>query len=58
MAVSNKPAVEEQLEVLRRIAERGKAHTEPAGADWGDSTSLDLFIHMLDEIERTKALLT
>lgn len=42
----------EQLDVLRRIAERGKAL-----AEWKMSEAdefLDLFVHLLDEIAKTK----
>lgn len=45
----------EQLEILRRIADRGMSLSRPCiGADGGDSAQLDLWQHMLDEIERTK----
>lgn len=46
----------EQLEILRRIAERGKALAEKQAGFYGNPKLLDLFIHMLDEIERTKKL--
>lgn len=39
----------EQLDILRRIAERGKAVAERK-----QNGMEDFFIHLLDEIERTK----
>lgn len=53
----NRSTFEEQLEVLRRVAERGLSHSLPAGYESGDSAAVDLFQHLLDEIGRTKALL-
>lgn len=52
------PTVYEQLEILRRIAERGKMLSEgniyiPEGTDV-QSMFVDLFVHLLDEIERTE----
>ena len=49
----------EQLEILRRIAERGKAQAEDlehrdGNYWWVHAEYIDLFVHMLDEIERTK----
>jgi hypothetical protein len=43
--------LEEQLEILRRIAQRGKRLAENSK----NARFLDLFIHLLDEIERTKS---
>lgn len=45
----------ERLDILRRIAERGKRLAE-AELQLGDTTLVyvDLFVHLLDEIERTK----
>jgi hypothetical protein len=49
----------EQLEVLRRIAERGKRAVEHRMKEHPDEGRyLDLFVHMLDEIERTKCSAT
>lgn len=48
----------EKLEVLRRIAERGKKLAEDSY--WAndsfatDSDFIDLFVHLLDEIQQTK----
>jgi hypothetical protein len=54
----------EQLEILRRIAEKGKslAEKEEYGRYGGyipqqKQEFLDLFVHLLDEIERTKKIL-
>jgi hypothetical protein len=44
--------IEEQLEVLRRIAERGLAEAQRTAP-----TMIDCWQHMLDEIERAKACL-
>lgn len=44
------PYLEEQLEILRRIAQRGKLFAERKG----NEEFIDLFVHLLDEIERTK----
>lgn len=52
--------MEEQIEILRRIAERGLTHAQecadmeeyPDVHEWSDQ--IDLWQHMLDEIERTK----
>ena len=52
-----KPEVAEQVEILRRIAERGRSHSLPLGYDAGDSYAVDLFQHLLDEIERLKRML-
>jgi hypothetical protein len=41
--------VQEQIEVLRRIAERGLNLAHKI-----DTRFVDIFQHMLDEIERTK----
>jgi hypothetical protein len=49
------PFSEEQIEVLRRIAERGLAHAQMSGFDdhWaGFGQNIDLWQHMLDEIGR------
>lgn len=52
------PYVEEQLEVLRRIAERGKAFAETneqyAYGDYTHDKYIDLFVHLLDELKRLK----
>lgn len=53
------PFQQEQVEVLRRIAERGKSVAERCIARWDDydpnySTMLDCFVHLLDEIKRLK----
>lgn len=48
------PSLVEQLEILRRIAERGLAASVPMGSDFGNSDMVDIFQHLLDEIERTK----
>ena len=49
------PYLAEQLEVLRRIAERGKKLAEMRRfADDRDATFVDIFVHLLDEIERTR----
>lgn len=49
------PTLEEQFEILRRVGERGLSLSRPAeGADGGDSAQLDLWQHMLDELQRTK----
>lgn len=45
--------MEEQLEILRRIAERGLRQAEI----YTDTYQVDLWVHMLDEIERAKLLL-
>jgi hypothetical protein len=48
--------IAEQFDILRRIADRGRNLSLPAGdQDGGDSAQLDLWQHMLDEIERTRA---
>ncbi len=41
---------QELVEVLRRIAERGKRFAE----EKGNEMFVDLFVHLLDEIERLK----
>ncbi len=41
--------VEEQFEILRRIAERGRNLAHDA-----DTRFIDLFQHTLDELERTR----
>jgi hypothetical protein len=43
-------SIDEQLDILRRIAERGKADAEK------NNINPDNWIHMLDEIERLKLL--
>lgn len=47
----------EQLEILRRIAERGRKAAEyrtgRAGSEQ-DGRYVDIFVHLLDEIARTK----
>ena len=52
------PYQQEQIEILRRIAERGKGYCERCLSRWGDdpnySSLLDLFCHMLDELKRLK----
>ena len=56
------PYQQEQLEVLRRIAERGKGLCERCIARWDDDLNyrsmLDLFVRMLDELERLKCSAT
>ncbi len=48
----------EQLEILRRIAERGKGYCERCIARFDDDPNyshlLDLFIYMADEVKRMK----
>lgn len=49
----------EQLDVLRRIAERGKSLSEMREGDVysyqdGYSSFIDIFVHLLDEIAKTK----
>lgn len=48
----------EQLEILRRTAERGKAYCENRITRFGDdpnySSLLDLFVHVLDELKRLR----
>jgi hypothetical protein len=44
------PYVAEQIEILRRIAQRGLR----AAQDHNDTRYIDLFQHLLDEIQRTK----
>lgn len=41
---------QDMLEVIRRIAERGKALAEGRG----ETAYVDLFVHLLDEIARLK----
>lgn len=52
------PELQERLEILRRIAERGKKLSEKAieedSSIWEQLGHLDLWIHMLDEIKRIK----
>lgn len=45
--------MDEQLEILRRIAKAGKKEAEEV-ADCHLPNQLDRWIHMLDEIERAK----
>jgi hypothetical protein len=47
------PYIAEQLEILRRIAERGLRLAQDNTAH--DARYIDLFQHMLDEIQRTKS---
>ena len=53
------PYQQEQIEILRRIAERGKGLAERCIERWDDDknyhTFVDLFQHLLDEIARLKA---
>ena len=44
------PHQQELVEVLRRIAERGKALAEARG----EVAYLDVFVHLLDELKRLK----
>ena len=59
--MSDIQAAKEQLEILRRIAERGREQSLRyqliIGYDDGDQSALDLFQHLLDEIQNTKRLL-
>lgn len=47
------PTVEEQLDVLRRVAERGLALAE-TDLQVNASDFIDIFVHLLDEIDNTK----
>jgi hypothetical protein len=51
------PYLAEQLEILRRIAERGLrlAQGPGSGDNAPDTVYVDLFQHLLDEIARTKS---
>lgn len=53
-----KSDISEQLEILRRIAERGKKLAESSYRAIDrldlDSDFIDIFVHILDEIKRTK----
>ncbi len=51
------PEVQEQLEILRRIADRGLSRSLPFGYDAGDSGAVDIFQHLLDEIQHLKRML-
>jgi len=42
--------MDEQLEILRRIAKRGIGYSQQQN----DSVQCDIWQHMLDEIQRTK----
>lgn len=46
--------VAEQLEILRRIAERGQHAAWGLGHDGDRSQFVDIFQHLLNEIEVTK----
>jgi len=48
------PYLYEQLDILRRIAERGKSLAESTDYTYEPTEFIDLFVHLLDEIERTK----
>lgn len=52
------PELEERLDILRRIAERGKKLAEKATQDgssiFEQMKHLDLWIHILDELKRIK----
>jgi hypothetical protein len=55
----NWPFIWEQLEVLRRIAERGRKKALDKNDDWATNHeyAVDLFQHILDELERLKGAL-
>jgi hypothetical protein len=55
-AIGTTPEMIEHLEILRRIAERGLKLAQQDLFD-GDTRYLDLFQHMLDEIEGAKRTL-
>ena len=44
------PYQQELIEVLRRISERGKRFAE----EKGNEVFVDLFVHLMDEIDRLK----
>ena len=44
----------EQLEIIRRIAERGKRLAESTDYTYEPTEFIDLFVHILDEVNRTK----
>lgn len=44
----------EQLEILRRIADRGLHLSESTDYTYEPSEFIDIFVHLLDEIKRTK----
>jgi hypothetical protein len=50
--------MQEQIEILRRIAERGKHNLERNNFEFTvlENQCLETFIHLLDEIERLKIL--
>ncbi len=50
------PYQQDMLDVLRRIAERGKKHAEKhLGEDAYSDHMIDLWVHLLDELSRLKA---
>lgn len=50
--------VDEQLEILRRIGDRGLSMSRPAGdQDGGDCAQLDLWQHLQDELTRLRGML-
>ncbi len=51
------PAIREQIDILRRIAERGRSETCEMGYDAGHRGALDIFQHLIDEIERLRLML-
>ncbi len=55
----DKIALEEQLEIIRRIAERGlgAAHDSESPHHSFHNSAIDLFQHILDEIEVAKLFL-
>lgn len=47
------PFQREQLDVIRRLAERGRSMSEIVGYDAGHHRTLDVFQGILDELDRT-----
>jgi uncharacterized membrane-anchored protein len=44
------PVAKELLEIIRRIAERGRNES----VRWGDDPNTDTYQHLLDELDRLK----